>query len=314
MSARSAWLVLLLLALVALPYLYAARAAGPDYVFGGFLLNPIDGNSYLAKMYQGWRGDWTFSLPYTAGPGEGGFVFLYYLFLGHLARLLNLPLIWTFHVARLIGAGLMALALYQFLIRPLGGAAAPDRPSRTGALFALALFGAGLGWLVFPFGSFISDFWVAETYPFLSAYTNPHFPLGLALLLWLLNLALGDKPSAWKLALLALLLAVVNPFGVVIALLALGGLAAWDFWLLWREPCACLGSAPACLAQAAPVDLPGGRAAAFLHALAHASQSSLRRLERSEPDPFTAGLGFAALPVARPAAGAVGGVVGGKAG
>ena len=44
-----------------------------------------------------------------------------------------------------------------------------------------------MGWLVFPFGIVPSDFWVAEAYPFLSAYTNPHFTLSLAILVWLMT-------------------------------------------------------------------------------------------------------------------------------
>ena len=63
--------VVIILALVSLsgPFLYAWENSGEDTVFGGFLFNPIDGNSYLAKMYQGWRGDTQFTLPYTAEPG-----------------------------------------------------------------------------------------------------------------------------------------------------------------------------------------------------------------------------------------------------
>lgn len=68
---------------VSLPYAWALAAGGDTHVFGGFLLNPIDGNSYLAKMMQGWSGAVTFTLPYTAEPGEGVILFVFYLFLGH---------------------------------------------------------------------------------------------------------------------------------------------------------------------------------------------------------------------------------------
>jgi len=54
-----------------LPYLVAARSGGEELVFGGFLLNPIDGNSYLAKMQQGYAGTWRFTLPYTAQKSAG---------------------------------------------------------------------------------------------------------------------------------------------------------------------------------------------------------------------------------------------------
>mgnify|MGYP001345878526 FL=1 len=48
---------------------YALAYAAPDgRVFGGILFALEDGLSYLAKMRQGWRGAWLFTLPYTAEP------------------------------------------------------------------------------------------------------------------------------------------------------------------------------------------------------------------------------------------------------
>ena len=62
------------LAAAAGPYLWAWAAAGEAHVFGGLLFNPIDGNTYLAKAYQGFEGDWRFRLPYTAEPGGGAYI------------------------------------------------------------------------------------------------------------------------------------------------------------------------------------------------------------------------------------------------
>lgn len=85
-------------------------------------------------------------------------------------------------------------------------------------------------------GIFTADFWVAEAYPFLSAYVNPHFPLGIALLLWLFSLSQrypdddGFDGKKWRgagLFLGAILLGIVMPFGVVIAILVLGCLGTW---------------------------------------------------------------------------------------
>ena len=71
---------------IVLPFVIAALVGGPQRVFVGFLFNPIDGATYLAKMYEGLMGQWRFTLPYTAEPGQGAYLFLFYLFLGHLAR------------------------------------------------------------------------------------------------------------------------------------------------------------------------------------------------------------------------------------
>ena len=53
----------------------------------------------------------------------------------------------------------------------------------------IVILGSGLGWIAAFFQQSTSDLWVAEAYPFLSAYTNPHFPLAIALMLFLLILS-----------------------------------------------------------------------------------------------------------------------------
>jgi hypothetical protein len=229
MPKRALWVMLLVLLLVISPYVIAALAGGKEYIFGGFLLNPQDSFSYLGKMYQGWRGDLRFTLPFTSDPGEGGYLFLFYLFLGHLARWTGLSLIWVFHLARLFGAGCMFVALWRFLCATI-----TSERWRLWA-FTLACLGLGMGWLVFATGVLTSDFWVAEAYPFLSAYTNPHFPLSLALLLYLLTLPSSIFHSTpprwitlWKLGVAAFFLSLLSPFGIVIASLVLGGLLLWE--------------------------------------------------------------------------------------
>ena len=219
-------IIIMLLFAVSFPYIFAAHSGGSGQVFGGFLLNPLDGNSYLAKMYEGWRGEWLFSLPYTAERGNGSFLFIYYLALGHAARWFGLPLILTFHLARLLAAALLLLALYRFYQAVL------PESRQVKLAFALGAMGSGLGWLALPFGAFTPDFWVAEAYPFLSAYANPHFPLSLALILWLLtpHREPGQKPGKELILTLiaSLLLAVISPFGVVIVVTCLGGVLVWE--------------------------------------------------------------------------------------
>ena len=76
-----------ILAVSCVPYLIAWAATPSGYQFGGILVNPFDGYSYLAKMRQGWLGSWQFHLTYTPEPHEGAYVFLFYLALGHVAEL-----------------------------------------------------------------------------------------------------------------------------------------------------------------------------------------------------------------------------------
>lgn len=224
----TAAIVVAVFAMTNLPYLFTIQAAGQDHVFGGFLLNPVDGNSYLAKMYQGWRGDWRFTLPYTAQPGSGGYLFLFYIFLGHLAHWANLSLLLIYHLFRVVGTAGMLFALYNFFKVTL----VEKRLYVTA--FALAALGSGLGWLLLPFGAFTSDYWVAEAYPFLSAYANPHFVIGLALLFWILTQQARFQQitidSGLLIALAAFLLSIISPFGVVIVLVVSGIATVWTFW------------------------------------------------------------------------------------
>lgn len=230
------WIIAgIFLAASMLPYLIAANAGGDDLVFGGFLFNPIDGNTYLAKMQQGFASAWRFTLPYTAEKGASWLLFLYYLFLGHVARWTGLSLLWVYHLARLAGCLALLTGLKRYIQRSLGEGAAAR------LAFLLAAFGSGLGWLILPSGAYTADFWVAEAYPFLSAFATPHFSLGLGLLLFLLAPppAGVESPPAWQVqalrtTLLAFCLAIISPFGVVIALVGLAWPAGRVFFPLRR--------------------------------------------------------------------------------
>ncbi|MBX3004755.1 MAG: hypothetical protein KF821_02885 [Anaerolineales bacterium] len=215
----------LFLCLQAAPFVLAQHAADSQHVFGGFLLNPTDGFSYLAKMRQGFEGAWSFTLPYSASPGAGAALNMYYLLLGHLARLAGWSLVFTFHAARLLGAAALCAMLYRLLVRVL------PAPQVLGA-YALALFGSGLGWLALAAGMFTSDFWVAEAYPFLAAFANAHFPLGLALQVWLLTPT--EAEPAWQPALVAAVLVLVYPFGWALAVAVLG--VQWLLGQQWPSP------------------------------------------------------------------------------
>lgn len=199
--------------LITFPYVFGFFSGGKDYFFSGFLINPIDGYSYLAKMYQGWKGDILFNLPYTLEPGEPVFLFSYYLFLGHLSRILGISLTAVFHISRLFNALLLFIASYRFLVKNCD---LPDKWLRLA--FTALIFGAGLGWVSTLFGKITSDFWVTESFVFLSSFTNPHFPLGLALFLYLLLKHDQDKSLKFIViqSLAALCLSIVMPFGFII--------------------------------------------------------------------------------------------------
>ena len=95
------------LLLASLPTLYAWRLADADHVFTGFVYNTEDGNSYIAKMRLGARGEWLFHIFYTAEPHQPRLVYPFYLLLGKLA-VSFLFAVLVYHLARvLLGALLL---------------------------------------------------------------------------------------------------------------------------------------------------------------------------------------------------------------
>lgn len=212
------WSVFIIFLLaITLPYGYAGLSTGGDAHFNGFLLNPIDGYSYLAKIEQGRSGNWLFQLPFTSQPNAGSPLFLYYLFLGHIARICSLSSLAVFHVARLINAVILFAAIWIAVRTFL-----PKKSS--GWVELIVALGGGTGWLILPWVTTPTDFWVAEAYPFLAAYTNPHFPLAIALLVAMIVLWKRQQVK-WGFAaylLLGLVLSLIQPFGVVIIGVVLG--------------------------------------------------------------------------------------------
>lgn len=212
---------LLFICLTQAPYLYAAFQSDRSFIFGGFLLNPLDGNTYLSKMRQGWEGKWLFELTYSPEKNQPAFLFVFYLLLGHLCRIFHLDLVFGFHVARFLTSLAMFFAVRNFFYHLFG-----DRKTVDIALF-WAMFGAGLGWLLILFGRFPPDFWIAEGYGFLSAFANPHFPLAIAIMVGVLTLSRnGFDPlhMLWIVFFAGAILANLSPFAWVIASAVLGSL------------------------------------------------------------------------------------------
>ncbi len=170
-----------LASLTILPYVWAlaSNASATQWQFMGVLANPQDGATYLAKIGQGIRGAWLLHFAHTPEPHSGAAIQVFYLLLGHLARLTGISSIIIFHVARVATTLFMFIALYQF------GATVWSRLRPRRLFFGLVSVGSGLGWLVLvldPAARNVPDVTVPEAYPLYSAYANPHFPLAIGCL------------------------------------------------------------------------------------------------------------------------------------
>jgi hypothetical protein len=253
------WVALVILALLftsSLPYLIAWAATPNGSTFTGLVFNPLDANSYIAKMRQGFRGSWLFQLPYTPESHAGAHVFLYHLFLGHLARTTGLSLIMVYHGLRLCGGAAMLVALYALASRLTNDVAGRR------VMFAVAALGSGLGWLLGPLGIMTADLWVPEAFPPYALLVNAHFPLAMALMMGIIlcGLTIGSKSQEMQngiwlqgvgMALAAVLLGVIQPFGLVTVFGALGVMLAVRTFVQravpWRMGIWVIGAAVAAL-------------------------------------------------------------------
>ncbi|MCL5256837.1 MAG: hypothetical protein M1319_03455 [Chloroflexi bacterium] len=215
------------LALSSLPYLAAYLFPPAGTAFSGFVYNVQDMNSYLAKMAQGAHGDWLFHLPFTAQPHEGTFINVLFLLLGRLSALAGLPLILTFHVARLVFGAAMLASGYVFIRYFVAG-----RRARLVA-FALLSFSSGAGWLLLVTGpppgftSMPIDFWVPDAFTFLVLFSFPHMALSEALLFWaflfaLQSLQMNSLRRSISAGVALALSGLVHPYCIPIAGVALG--------------------------------------------------------------------------------------------
>ncbi len=214
-----------LTALTLLPYAWAlaVNATATDWQFMGILANPQDGATYLAKIGLGMQGNWLFHLTHTPEPHSGAAVFLFYLLLGHIARLIGISNLVMFHLARVVATLFMFSAIYH-----LGATIwMRERPRRL--FFILVALASGFGWLLLLFrldASLLPDMTVPEAYPLYAAYANPHFPLAIGCLALLagsyikvFRIDFQEEPAVGNggltIFLLTLVLALVMPHAVV---------------------------------------------------------------------------------------------------
>lgn len=206
------WL-LLLLALIGLPYLVAFLFPPEGMTFLGSFGNADDTSAYLSAMREGARGGWLRHYPFTSEPHEPALYFPFYVLLGKVFG----PSLAVFHGARLVCTLLLVLAIYR-----LAFVLFPDRLTRRTALL-LTLFSGGLGWLLVLIGvadRFITplDIRWPQTTTFLGCFISPHVTLGTALQLAVFLLFLLSQRAGPAKRVLYTLLAALAHLGVSLVL------------------------------------------------------------------------------------------------
>ncbi len=224
-SAEWRWVIIVGSALVLLafsPLLWVALRGTPNWQFMGALHNFQDGATYISKIRLGYEGDWLVYFQHTPEQHSGAFIQVIYLFLGQLARLIAIPPILMFHVARVGAALFMYVAIYQL------GATVWTRVRARRVFFAIAALGAGLGWFFGPLlqNSSLPDLAMPEAFPLYSTFMNVHFPLTIACLALVMSLFItAYRPgaendpsvdSSWPLvSLLSIALALLYPQALI---------------------------------------------------------------------------------------------------
>jgi hypothetical protein len=179
----------IILILTSLPVAVGYLMPDNAYVFSGAAHHPEDVMSYLAKMRQGYEGAWAAQLPYAVESHPGiPFLYLFYTFLGHLARWTGLSLPLLYHTARVACAAFLLWAAYRFIAFIL------PKPNWRWTAFLLATIASGFGvWVVLVTGSFTLggitpiDLWPLDFYTFALLFLSPHQTLGVALFLVVLQ-------------------------------------------------------------------------------------------------------------------------------
>ncbi|WP_420631470.1 hypothetical protein [Candidatus Leptofilum sp.] len=167
-----------------IPYWLGNLLAPDDLVYMQLIMNPEDAQTYWAKMLQGFDGAWLYTIPFTPEPHAAAGVGVFYVWLGQLARGLGVSLTAVWHGSRFVASILLFLITFRFVAAFL-----PDRRSRWAA-YLLAIYGSGLGWLLFVLGqnywlgAFPVDFKQPGAHLFFTALTFPHISVGTAVILF----------------------------------------------------------------------------------------------------------------------------------
>ena len=168
---------LALAVVTAVPYAYGYLAQPHGQVFMGFFYLGDDANTYLAKMRQGWEGAWSWQNRYTTEASPSAYLFMFWILLGHIAAILQLPLIAVFHGARIAAAFALMGAAWLFITHFI-----EDRSARRFAFFFIAI-ALGLGYVIQALGHPVIfgnrtdtlDWRMPELSAFYSVLALPHF-------------------------------------------------------------------------------------------------------------------------------------------
>ena len=235
-----AGVILIVLAITALPYLFAYRSAPADKQFMGVMVNIPDHFQYFSWMRESQT---QILVPNQLTPEDSTpllFNFLWWT-LGRLEVLTGISYDGLYQITRLL-AGAFALAATYFFC----GVVFTNRTKRWTAFF-VASIGGGLGWLLVVektlrrLGDVNSPFalYTSEPNTFFNVLAFPHFAIAAGLIAVIFGLVLLGQRSknmryAWLAAAVSLLLSVQHAYDMFIIYPVIG-LYALFIWTRDRK-------------------------------------------------------------------------------
>lgn len=205
------------------PYYYANKVSPANLKFTGNFYYIDDYNTYLAKAAQGEEGRWLLINKFTSKESKPRFIYIFYILLGHLSRILKINLENLFFISRII-LGITLLVAIYFFIRGI-----IENMKLRKIIFLIICFSSGFGWLVLSsFSEMIKghdlqpiDLMRPEANP-IERFTNvPHYLLAhilliLAILFFIKSLDKKSYLYSIISGFLALFLSLVLPFHTIV--------------------------------------------------------------------------------------------------
>lgn len=217
-----------------IPYFLGQNAETDALVFRGTYADTADYAVHISMMQAGYLGDWFYQMRFTTEEHTPAFIRLFYIFLGHISRLVHLDVETIFQIARWI-FGFTALWSLKLLFEKIFS-------NNTFAYFAffLAVFSNSIGWLQIILGVPLEpispiDLWLIDSYFLFSISLFPAFSFTLTLMVLALYLFLDYlQKDQWKnivaISLLAFVSQLFNPIAFAVIDAAMAGSVGFTWW------------------------------------------------------------------------------------
>ncbi len=225
--------------LTLLPYLYGAflveKQPSKEF-YSWFTFMVADHCGYLSWMRQAADGHFFQQNLFTTEQQSGLQFNLFFLALGNIARFMQLPLIFVYHVARIV-SGIIFLRVAWWILELL---ISDYKVRRVG--FMLICLSAGLGWVPGLWERYTNgpvDIWQPEAITFLSLYLFPLLNVSLLLMIGSLGwLLVADRTRRYRHAVYAgacgFLLGNIHSYDVITVTGIWGGYLIIRSILKWR--------------------------------------------------------------------------------